>query len=125
MSTAVRRPVDQAQATRLANATAPIRFDQPRDQGMFAGGKPSPWVNKVKELVAGVVAGVGNVGEFYKLGEFTAVSGARTAIRNLASKEDRLGLPDGVQVEFQVSRAGSQGSELWAAVHRDTSSPDE
>lgn len=115
-------PAPRAQATKAANTAAPIDFDQPREPGTFTGGRASPWVNKVKELVAGVIAGRGHADEFYRLGVFGAASGARTTIRNLARHEQRLGLPDGVQVTFEVEGVtnadGTRGSELWAAVHK-------
>lgn len=117
-------PAPRAQVTKAANSAAPIDFDRPRDPATFTGGRASPWVNKVKELVAGVQAGRGQFDEFFRLGGFTAASGARTTIRNLGKQfaSGKLQLPVGIAVNFEVEHVsnpdGTRGSELWAAVLR-------
>lgn len=106
------------QATKRANASAAIDFAAARTAEQFTGptGRTSPWVNKVRELVAGVQAGTGKYGVFYRLGVFTSASGARTTIRNLAKQTTKL---PSVLVDFAVESTvndGVKGSELWASV---------
>jgi hypothetical protein len=79
--------------------------------------KRSGWVDKVHELVDGVRAGQGEMGKFYKMGEFGSKGGARTTISNLTKRVREL--PEGAIVDLQ-SRAAGSGSELWGAVVEDT-----
>lgn len=73
------------------------------------------WPQKLQALLDGVNAGQGERGTFYKLGEFSNASGARTVIRDFERNPHKL--PAAFDMEARViKRDGVRVSELWAAV---------
>lgn len=84
------------------------------------------WPRKLQALLDGVNAGQGEVGVFYKLGEFSNASGARTVIREFERHPDKL--PAAFDMEARVIPAkdgGERTSELWAAVPAEEDAADE
>lgn len=81
----------------------------------------SALISDLKALRAGVEAGDGEYGVFYKLREYKNPSGATTARRGLIKRADDLpGTFEFRKVTFEVDETGKDGkpkrhSELWAA----------
>lgn len=113
-------------ATAQSNAALSIDFDSGKSANELATEQAqtrSVWVQKLAALRDGIEAGKGQVDTFYCIGRFATASGARTVIRELGRRPERL--PGTFDLEPRViTVAGSDGegircSELWAAVPGD------
>lgn len=118
MATKTTKPAAEKRAVSTANFDSGIDFDS----GMSAQELTSEraksrglWPNKLQALLDGVTEGKGERGKFYKLGEFSNASGARTVIRDFERHPEKL--PAAFDMEARVlKRDGVRVSELWAAV---------
>lgn len=105
-------------ATAAANASLDIDFSTGKSASDLASEKAQTrgaWATKLAALKEGVETGKGRYDTFYKLGEFSTASGARTVIRTLAAAPEKL--PGAFDMEARVVKtAEGTTSELWVAV---------
>ena len=105
--------------TRAHNAEMTIDFAQHKTIADFArpNQRVSVWADKLRHIRESVLDGQAKPREFYKIGEFTNPSGARTAIRNILRRTELLP-PATFSMQSQATTLpdGTRGSELWAAV---------
>lgn len=108
-------------ATAQANASLDIDFAVGKSANELASEQAvtrSVWISKLSALRAGVEAGKGQRDTFYRIGTFATPSGARTVIRELGRRPERL--PGAFDLEPRVTGQGAERvSELWASVPSD------
>lgn len=122
MAKAKRAPNREKRAATEAANRQPIDFSvslSAHDLVAERSVRTSHWVQRLQELKEGVESGAGEFDRFYKIGEFSTPSGARTTLNSLRKRE----LPGLFEVETRViGQAPKEGetdtrrSELWAAV---------
>ena len=115
MSDTTMTRAELAKQAREANDAAPIDFTvaMPMAAIVEPPERKLMWVRKIHELVAGVERGDGQLGVFYKLGEFKAAGGARQTITNLERHAAKL---PPYQLSLESVKTEDGGSELWGAV---------
>jgi hypothetical protein len=106
----------------VSNAALDIDFTAGKTANEIASEQAqtrSLWINKLIALRDGVLAGRGDYDTFYRIGEFTTGSGARSVITALVRRPERL--PGEFALEPRRVRGvdGTRTSELWAAVPSD------
>lgn len=108
-----------ARAASVAANSAPIDFGVKMTGHDLAAERSqvkSRWVQRLTSLQAGVKAGQGETDTFYRIGQFSTATGARTTL-NALSKQT---LPGVFELETRIVGSGeSRTSELWASVPSD------
>lgn len=104
-------------ATRQRNAADSIDFSAGVSEVANANGvRQSAWVQKFRELAAGVERGDGEVDKYYRLGTFRSTNGAKVIAKKYASNPDALPCSMGIEHRTVPDDGSGIRSELWAAV---------
>lgn len=121
-SSATSTGISTRRASTTRNAGTDIDFSEGKSADDLASEQAQTrgtWIIKLAALRDGVEAGKGAFDTFYKIGEFGNASGARTVIRDLGKRPERI--PGAFDLEPRIVRHddGTRTSELWAAVPSD------